>query len=67
MYTRLNACIFVCHVQAKVMRANLPLQAVLNVELLKEVHHIGVGAKEDMKARLDPVAIFVLPGGNLSA
>mmetsp|Transcript_12107 Transcript_12107/g.35977 ORF Transcript_12107/g.35977 Transcript_12107/m.35977 type:complete len:531 (+) Transcript_12107:270-1862(+) len=45
----------------------LPLQAVLNVELREEVHHVGVGAEEDVEARLDPVTILVLPRGDLAA
>jgi hypothetical protein len=39
---------------------------VLNVELLEQVLDVGVGTKEDVQASLIPVAVLVLPGGNLS-
>mmetsp|Transcript_60932 Transcript_60932/g.157092 ORF Transcript_60932/g.157092 Transcript_60932/m.157092 type:complete len:521 (+) Transcript_60932:400-1962(+) len=45
----------------------LPLQTVLDVELGEEVHHVRVGTEEDVEAGLNPVAILVLPGGDLAA
>lgn len=32
---------------------------------LEEIHHIWIGSEEDVKASLDPVAVFVLPGTHL--
>mmetsp|Transcript_11931 Transcript_11931/g.38087 ORF Transcript_11931/g.38087 Transcript_11931/m.38087 type:complete len:317 (-) Transcript_11931:64-1014(-) len=45
----------------------LPLQPVLDAELLEEVHHIWVRAKKDVQTRLDHVAVGVLPRGHLAA
>mmetsp|Transcript_48507 Transcript_48507/g.90907 ORF Transcript_48507/g.90907 Transcript_48507/m.90907 type:complete len:361 (+) Transcript_48507:550-1632(+) len=39
----------------------LPLQAVLDVQLFEEVHHVGVSAEEDVETCLDPISVFVLP------
>ena len=39
----------------------------MDLELLEEVHHVRVGAEEDVQARLDPVAVRILPGGDLAA
>ena len=38
---------------------------VLDVQLLEQVHEVGVGAEEDVQASLVPVAVLVLPGSNL--
>ena len=46
---------------------HLPLEAVLDVELREEVHHVRVRAEEDVQAGLDPVAVLVLPRGHLTA
>mmetsp|Transcript_15341 Transcript_15341/g.46134 ORF Transcript_15341/g.46134 Transcript_15341/m.46134 type:complete len:268 (-) Transcript_15341:321-1124(-) len=46
---------------------DLPLQAVVDVELAEEVHHVRVGPEEDVQPRLDPVAVLVLPGRDLAA
>mmetsp|Transcript_46288 Transcript_46288/g.90372 ORF Transcript_46288/g.90372 Transcript_46288/m.90372 type:complete len:599 (+) Transcript_46288:263-2059(+) len=45
----------------------LPLQPLLDLQLLEQVHHVGVRAEEDVQARLDPVAVVVLPRGHLAA
>ena len=40
---------------------NLPLQSVLNIKLFKEIHHVWVGTKENVKTGLNPISICVLP------
>ena len=45
----------------------LPLQPVLDVEFLEQVHHVGVRAEEDVKAGLDPIPVLVLPRRYLAA
>mmetsp|Transcript_10213 Transcript_10213/g.20950 ORF Transcript_10213/g.20950 Transcript_10213/m.20950 type:complete len:296 (+) Transcript_10213:950-1837(+) len=46
---------------------NLPLQTVVDSELVEEVHHVRVGPEENVKSGLDPVSVSVLPGRNFSA
>jgi hypothetical protein len=46
---------------------DLPLESVVDAELGEKIHHVRVRAKENVKAGLDPVAIGILPGGDLSA
>ena len=46
---------------------HLPLEAIVQVELVEEVHDVGVRAEEDVQARLDPVPVLVLPGADLAA
>ena len=43
----------------------LPLQAVVDAQLAKQVLHIRVGAEEDVEAGLVRVAVLVPPGGDL--
>mmetsp|Transcript_6540 Transcript_6540/g.24293 ORF Transcript_6540/g.24293 Transcript_6540/m.24293 type:complete len:470 (-) Transcript_6540:416-1825(-) len=45
----------------------LPLQAVLDVELREQVHHVRVRPEEDVQPCLDPVTVLVLPSGHLAA
>lgn len=39
----------------------LPLQALFDLELLEEAHHVRVSSEKDVQPRLDPVPILVLP------
>ena len=54
MYVCLYVCMYVCLV-------DLPLQSVLDVEFLQQVHHVRVGPEEYVQTRLHPVAILILP------
>lgn len=47
-------------------RVLLPLQAVLNAQLIEQPHHVGVGTEKDVQASLIPIAILVFPRGHLS-
>ena len=40
---------------------DLPLQAVVDAQLGEHVHHVWVGAEEDVEPSLDPVAVRILP------
>ena len=44
-----------------------PVSPILNLEFGKEVHHVGISSKKNMKAGLYPVTIFILPRRNLQA
>lgn len=45
----------------------LPLEPVLDAELLEQVLDVRVGAEEDVQARLVRVAVGIAPGGDLAA
>lgn len=46
---------------------NFPLQPVLDVKFGEQVHHVGIGAEEDVKSGFNPIAVFVLPCTYFSA
>lgn len=46
--------------------ANIGFSRVLNAKLCEEVHHVRVSSEENMKAGLYPIAIFILPCGDLN-
>ena len=48
-------------------RVALPLEPVFDVQLLEELAHVAVRTKEDVQARLIPVAFLVLPRRHLAA
>ena len=45
----------------------LPLQPVLDSQLLEQVLDVGIGPEEDVEARLVGVAVGVAPGGDFAA
>lgn len=48
-------------------RVLLPLQPVLDSQLLEQVLDVGIGPEEDVEARLVGVAVGVAPGGDFAA
>ena len=48
-------------------RVGFPLKTILNVQLLEQLAHVAIGAKENMEPGFVPIAILVLPGRHLAA
>ena len=48
-------------------RVTLPLQPVLDVQLLEQLAHVAIRPEKDVQAGLVPVAVLVLPGSHLAA
>jgi len=44
-----------------------PLKTVFDSKFLEQVHHVGIGAEEDVETCFDPVSIGILPGGDLAS
>mmetsp|Transcript_14786 Transcript_14786/g.34204 ORF Transcript_14786/g.34204 Transcript_14786/m.34204 type:complete len:308 (-) Transcript_14786:412-1335(-) len=45
---------------------NLPLQTIMNVEFVEQIHHVGVGSKENVQTSFDPITVLVLPRRHFS-
>mmetsp|Transcript_19464 Transcript_19464/g.42292 ORF Transcript_19464/g.42292 Transcript_19464/m.42292 type:complete len:655 (-) Transcript_19464:324-2288(-) len=46
---------------------DLPLQTIVDVEFVEQIHHVGVGSKENVQTSFDPIAVRVLPRRDFSA
>ena len=55
------------HLHSEDHLVHLPLQSIVNPELVEQVHHVRVRAEKDVQARLDPVTVLVLPRGDFPA
>mmetsp|Transcript_2821 Transcript_2821/g.3791 ORF Transcript_2821/g.3791 Transcript_2821/m.3791 type:complete len:294 (-) Transcript_2821:53-934(-) len=45
---------------------DLPLQTIMNIQFIKEIHHVGIGTKKNVQARFNPISILILPSRYLS-
>ena len=48
-------------------RVALPLQPLLDIQLLEELEHVRVSPEKDVQAGLIPITVLVLPGRHLAA